>query len=719
MRKLGFNQFDPTFDYSNIQKEFSIIQLSKDEGWLSYSDISKMDLLFTHEACKAVSVCFTGGSIAYVLYKKEELKNTELADILKKINKHEYLRIEKVEAKSIDGHSLLQLFLNACKNSEKPRFRYNNLNGSLYITVPDKSFHNKKDQSRIVLEVKILRGNALKLNTVTFTSLGRYQDLVKNEFGKDCVKRKKRLAQYPRYFFDSKNSTFQRNFNEDRNRNDLYIRMRPKEKFRISKKKKNMIPFFTTNPKKYSSSKIGMLASLLLEDFAEQFSRYVTLKQRIIEKEETKSFKPSKVFFEHLKKTSIYLIDNIGDKELVSEIIRTYQDEFGVIIQARDEVVKDGVNLLFNEDADYYLKNKKAKDPYQKSKMDLVIQNFTRQEYMANPPKQSKGKPQGADQLFKTLLEAQLKFDICHGKLGIFDWSKLKLKKDWVFSIAKLEEESKELIFYFLKISPTGIISFSCCRKGESDSSMEKRIMSVFSEKVDRKGKPRIEGVICDGAKNVNTISKTQLSTLPELSSLHNYVMKGVELSDEEIGKVELLSFMENFIEKNGSNSQIDGALGFIKEEEEGKIMVIKLQETFKKFRMNPLLKTFVYAFKDKYTFWLKHLAKNKTVVDKTFGSMVDLHAIKSSREILFWANKQMGKTKGDFTKTNIVRRLNISGNSHLLFKDLLEMMAVDFVRVDAPSVIPFPFKLLREYQHMIEVPILSEINLDKYNLDV
>lgn len=718
MRKLGFNQFDPTFNYSNIQKDFIIIQIIKDDGWLSYSDIcDEMDSLLTNKTCKAISVCFTGGKQAYVLYKKEEFQISKPADILKDFEKHKDLRIDTANANSLNEHKLLQLFLNACKNSEKPRYRYNNLNGSLFITVPDKSFLNKKDQSRTVLEVKIIRGNTFKLDTVTFTSLGRYQDLVKNEFGKECGKRKKRLAKYPRYFFDSKNSTFQRNFDKDRKSKDLYVRMRPKQNFRISKKKKNTIAFFNTNPKKYSISKIGMLASLLLDDFAGQFSSYVRLKQRIVEKEETKSFKASKTPFEQLKKTPIYLIDNVEDKELAETIIKTYQDKFDVKIQVRKEVSKDGINLLLNEDVDYYLKNRKVKDPYQKGKLDFVIQNFTRQQYMAQSPK--KDKPQGTDQLFKTLLEAQLKHDICHNQLSIFDWSKLNLKEEWVFSIAEKEEDTDEPTFYYLKIFPDGRMSFSCLRQGDNTSSTEKRIMSVFSESFRGKKKSLIEGVICDGRKNINTISKTNLSTLPELSSLHNHLMKGVELSDEEIEKKELLNFTEKFIDEHNSGPKIASALDFIKSQQEGVVLVVKLQDFFNKLRMNPFIRDYVDSFKEEYGYWLKHLAKNKKVVDNTFGSMVDLHALKNQSKILFWANKQMGKTKGDFTKTNIVRSLNTWGNSYLLFDNLLEMMAVDFVRVDAPSVIPFPFKLLREYQKMVEVPDPSEINIDEYNLDV
>lgn len=718
MRKLGFNQFDPTFNYSNIRKDFIIIQISKDDDWLSYSEISEeMDSLLTNENCQAVSVCFTGGKQAYVLYRKEEFQIIDQGAILQSLKIREDLRLEKVVVDSIEAHKLFQLFLNACKNSEKPRYRYNNLNGSLFITVPDKSFHNKKDQSRIVMEVKVSRGNTLKLDTVTFTSLARYKDLIKNEFGKVCGKRKKRLAQYPRYFFDSKNNTFQRNFDKERKSSELYVRMRPKENFRISKKKKNIISFFSTNPKKYSSSKIGMLASLLLDDFARQFSSYIVLKQRVVEKEETKSFAASKSPFEQLKRTPVYLINNIEDEELASSIIKTYKDVFNVIVHLREEVSKDGINLLLNEDADYYQKNKNMKDPYQKGTLDLVIQNFTRQQHVAQPAK--KDKPQGTDQLFKTLLEAQLKYDIHRKQLSIFDWSKLKLKNDWLFSIAEKEEETKELIFYYLRISRNGGMSFSCLREGDSSSSAEKRVMSVLSRSFNHKGKSSIEGVICDGEKNLNTINKTKLSTLPELSSLHNYLMKGVELSDEEIDKEELLQFMRKFIAKHDSDPNIISALDFIKSQEEGMVLVINLQSFFNKIRMNPFVKSFVYDFKEEYGYWLKHLAKNKKVVDKTFGSMVDLHALKSRNEILFWANKQMGKTKGDFTKTNIVRSLKTYGNSYLLFDNLLEMMAVDFVRVDAPSVIPFPFKLLREYQKMAKPPATSKINIEKYNLDV
>ena len=43
MRKLGFNQFNLDIHFSSIRKDFVIIQLTKDESWLSYQDVNEIE----------------------------------------------------------------------------------------------------------------------------------------------------------------------------------------------------------------------------------------------------------------------------------------------------------------------------------------------------------------------------------------------------------------------------------------------------------------------------------------------------------------------------------------------------------------------------------------------------------------------------------------------------------------------------------------------------
>ncbi len=710
MRKLGFNQFDLDINFTLINRDFITLKFTKDDRWLSYQDVSEMDVLLTNDDCKAMSVCFTGGTMAYALYRRKEFGNKKPISILKDIESKLDVRVEFAEFEEIQPYRIFQLFLNACNNSTNPRYRYNNLNGCLFITSSESTLHNKKDQSRIAMEVKVQKQNIIKLETVTFTSLRRYKDLVKDEYGKDSAERKQKLFNLPQYYFDSKNTTFRRNFDKDKaGWDDLYVRMRPKERFRKGNKKKNQIPFLNLHPKKYSASKVGMWASLLMEAFEIHFGKYIQVHQKIIKGERTKVYNPKQSLFEPLNEIPIYLINNVGERELIEKIRAFYQNEFGIKIQASKKINKNGINLLFNHDKEYYTLTKNVIDPYKKSKLDCPIQNFTKQEYI------SKGK----NQLFKTLLEAHIKYDITKGKLSVFDWSKLGMKQDWYFAIAEQQEDRRELIFHFLKINSEGGLKFSTLEQSAILETLHNRMVAVFNDNLDRKGKPKIDGVLFDGGGNLNTISQTSMFTMPELSSLHFKIMQGSDLADEAISRQELLTFTQNYIENYGSNNQIESALDFLGSSNKNSIPLTEFQSFFKGPGSRKLTIQFVHEFWGNFGFWLKQLAKNKTATAATFGSMVDLHAVRRGKEMLFWANKNMGRTQGAFLKTNIIRSLKAWGNSSLLFNNLLEIMAVDFVRVDAPSVMPFPFKMLREYQRIVDNPEVKAVDFGEFNFNV
>jgi hypothetical protein len=193
--------------------------------------------------------------------------------------------------------------------------------------------------------------------------------------------------------------------------------------------------------------------------------------------------------------------------------------------------------------------------------------------------------------------------------------------------------------------------------------------------------------------------------------------MRGVDLEGVSLPTSALKDFVDSFIMQNGASDQIEDLRQYLAAKPGTEdVLLTEIRELLKgKTKINIL---FAQQFKDQFGHWLKYPFKNKEQVDKTFAALVDIHQIKDGKDILFWANKDMGKSKGEFTKTNVVRRLKPYGDSMLLFDQLLNTMAVDFVRVDAPSVIPFPFKLLREYSRMVDKP-KAEIDFGAFDFEV
>ena len=180
--------------------------------------------------------------------------------------------------------------------------------------------------------------------------------------------------------------------------------------------------------------------------------------------------------------------------------------------------------------------------------------------------------------------------------------------------------------------------------------------------------------------------------------------MDGVGLDGVALPCMELKEFVRQFIADHGETEQVVEIWRFLSEQDEAAaINVIEVKQRLMGRSKQHIL--FAKLFKGRFGYWLKHPFKNAEQASRSFASLVDIHTVDTGEGLLFWANKDMGKSKGHFATSNVVRRLKGWGNSQLLFNRLLDTLAVDFVRVDAPSVIPFPFKLLREYQRMASRP--------------
>ena len=705
MSNFPFNKFHLDINYSELNKQFTILRIQKRDQFLSYKNVAFLDKLLVGEECKALSICFPGGYEAYILYDKMAFKESLKGEVQRVIEDDDVL-INVALIRKIPEHKIFQLFLNACSNSESNRFRYNNLNGNLLITNPHKTFFNKKDLSRVLLKVVVKRENIIKLETKTFTSLRRFNDLAQDEFGNRCSKRIGKIARKDRYFFDAANGTFQRYFGKDRDTTkELYIEMRPIRISLIRGKKKNSIDFLNLNPKNYYRTKIAMFNELILETFKSRFGSYIQVRQEQLSSEDvtTKALKSSRNPFELLQTNHLYLIDNVGCSKTLEKLLIIIKENWGLVPVIVSEPREDGINLQFNYDAAYY---NGVDDPYKLSQMNCAIQNFTYSELVGDIEDASALAKRMKNVLFKVISEGQLKYDIAHGKLSIFNWSTLGLDRDWYFVKRQGDGQEEEYVFHFLSINPKGELVFTSKTRNLFDDEYHSRLAHAYSEGKAISKRSDVQGVIWDGENNINIIKTTHLESYPDLDELHNDLMRKSNIEGVSLSKERLLGFTRQFILDHGEGSRVDLLIPFLEISIEADISLIDFQKVMKKHKSDRLERKYIIDFSKEFGYWLKHQWKNKAQAQSTFASMIDLHMVTKDRDILFWGNKSMGKTQGKFQKNNTVRMIRPWLGSSILFDKILETMAVDFVRIDAPTVIPFPFKLLNEYSKMIKTPL-------------
>ena len=60
------------------------------------------------------------------------------------------------------------------------------------------------------------------------------------------------------------------------------------------------------------------------------------------------------------------------------------------------------------------------------------------------------------------------------------------------------------------------------------------------------------------------------------------------------------------------------------------------------------------------------------------------------------------GGNESKLERASVIREVQAEDDNELIFEELLPLMGVDFVKLGMLTVIPFPFKYLREYARTI-----------------
>ncbi len=118
------------------------------------------------------------------------------------------------------------------------------------------------------------------------------------------------------------------------------------------------------------------------------------------------------------------------------------------------------------------------------------------------------------------------------------------------------------------------------------------------------------------------------------------------------------------------------------------------------------LLKSFTNR-NDKKRF-VNHIQKTTGEVLKTYfrdktkyeilDSQLDIHLFnKENKQFYFVGTKGEG-IQQNISRASVIREIETANNSNLIFQKLLPLMNVDFVRNGDLTVLPFPYKYLREW---------------------
>ena len=664
-QKITTNELKVTFDYEAIQKNYRFFQLETSDKFIK-GGAAFLDLT---EDSFVRSIVFASGKKFYLMTNAKDVEKRMVFQAVQKYEGSEHLSIKELNAENIDKHILLQLFFNSLSNPEHDAYSYNNLTGKLLCY--NSAWQKKDSDGNMIqldcIEVKVTKEMFLQLSSHRMTALSQKSRM---HFGK------RKIHDYPQYEIAYHHHTLKRVSKEKLN-DPTNLIQKP-----IGNEKSTITFFDFSDYKKFACSKNGVLynfMNLVKKQFSEYFSiKFVTYENpKILSVKKTELKLSKEMVQQQLLKTGINVIDEVQNSTsefFLQDLCQELQNRIpGLDCSIGKRISKRKVNIRYIHEKDYYGED----DPYQASTEEVVVQHITEENFQHD-----------VNVCVETILkELVIKHDLKQRKLSLVDWEKYEYDSDWIFGI-EIDEE-----YYFMKIHPDGTFAVEKMQYDLFNASEYNRYMDCFS--VDGS----VEGLVKDAAGNINIIKKTNMHTLPELKEIEDALKKTSETKKfygEEWTRLLRIAVLKTDNQKVIDKlEEIISTLQAKKEYDKKDIFKLLKGNTIKKFVVDSI-------FEDEGILLFAYL-RNKEKREKYFLGVTDINYFqKNDTTARFCVGKIGEGMKEKLERASVIREVQAEDDSKLIFEELLPLMGVDFVKLGMLTVIPFPFKYLREYARTI-----------------
>jgi hypothetical protein len=690
------NRLKVKFHIDAIKNDFVFLRFKRDSN--KWKGARELDQLFGKEY-QASSVLFIHGKFAYAMFKKpiDPYKLLSLIRLDNSFNDDEVIEVEPLEyfvegADCICEAWLAQIFLNFLSASKSlfKQFHFCNLTGALLI-IPEFSGKNADyiDAAKITIDKNYL----MKVELVRHRKLiSVLADISNKKIKHDSLKNK------PRYVINDGTKTLRRWLDDsDPDVKKTYVPLS------IDGKRANTDFLHFGSTADYNKSRAGIFHNVL-ESINENLSSYMHVELSQLETPHTIELKETilktpKQLHSKLEGKSIRIVDRVDSDEsreltqsLKGALLNYVTDSKQLSFGKKDK--KDVLNIRIIHDKDYYDKSGED-DEHLPSTSEYQRQHIT-----------VEGVKEISDAIVKTTIkEILIKNDINEGRISLFDWSKLNAKHSWTF--AMYDDNAKNV--FFMIISPDGTFEFKNLDGNNilEFTEYQEYIELIEQHKRDEWRKDKVlEGLVISENGDKNLIFRTDEITIPDLDSIQQ-IIEDVDTqlpNGMRTGK-ELAQIVEQcFSETN--ESEKDNVNALVNELE--KINNQEISKTdFRKLSNESLSPTSKLG-RNLRDYLLSehgvrlHFSKSKEVIDNLFAASINInYFMDNDSEAQYFVGQRRESIQSSLKDSSHLRKIIAEKGSNLVFKDILKTMDVDFVRTGQSTVLPFPFKYIREYMEM------------------
>lgn len=712
------NRVKINFNINAIKEDFVFIRLERQnqnnkDKWYGRKEL---DHLFGKDF-NAVSVMFQYGKFAFAMFKKP----VDAYQLLNHIRKNEQFQnntvIEVVPLAVLDVNKeciceawLAQILLNSLSapKSRFPQYQYCNLTGSLLLL---RDFDGKSKDFLDVAKITITSDFLLKVEIVRYrTKISILSELnkVKKTGDKKRMTELQNALNKPIYKFEPSNASLQIHLPSDGeiDSTSTYIECGAKGK----KASIKFLEFGSVDD--FYKSRAGILHHLKT-NIEKYLFKYMTVDFSSREYEIDDTHTINNILMDKTHKIQpliadqeIHIVDRVNNEES-RELINTLKEllyehyitnENAITIGKREN--SDAFNFRIIHNKSYYTQYD-MKDEYKPSDNKTQRQNITIE---------SNGGLSLAA-VKTTIKELIIKREIISSKLNLFDWGQLKYEKSWKFGLGVDNKESKEIEkFIFMNIEPDGFFNFSEINSNLLGGYKEYHTYIQEIEKAKKneyKTGLRLEGLVVSEDGDINLIFRTNemaVPNLPEIAKIINevetplpeykntgntladlidkFAMQSMSKDSDKISLLidELKKLSDEEINKNSLNKMINATTG----------------------KNSTVTKELRNYFLNEYNIRLI-FSKDKDYREELFDAALDIKYFVNSDTEAYYFVGQRDINKYSFKDACYFRKIVAVNGSKLIFKELLPTMDVDFVRTGESTVIPFPFKYIREHLNLEE----------------
>lgn len=683
------NRISVDYNMENIDADFDIFRVEKsNKDYYKYNILDSAVYEF-----KAAAVQWTFGATALVLFRKGEVTEQQFKEsIMKeyedvKIQKIDLFDSEQCKCFQYQKRLLAQLLINSMRTPKHDAFRYSNLTGKLFYHDPAWKY---KDRFIRFLEIVIDPGMYLNLNHETFKR-------VENE-------------SLGTHVIDPKTGEFRKKLKSDTNVTTYKKGSLKHNHFRVDN-------FDMTDYTHFCKSKMGVREQFL-KDVKENLSKYISIE--FMEREDAREFDISNwekagisdsEYGELLKKKGVVIVDEIGtekSKEIVNSLSVELLEHYGVEATIGDLTLESyNIRIIHNEE--YYIENE-LPDPHNNIK-GYIVQHMTEEtEHFT----ESSGSSPAVRKIVQELI---IKGDVKERFISIYDWKRLDSGKSWTFILrerrkTEFGENTRHVNFanievknyfdyYRLQIDCNGKMDFDSFCDADNEVSEEWEKICCAYDLVESKQfrvKNKIDGLFYSDIDNIHAIIETREKSLPNITALMNMLRETDE--KQKVQKDVLIQAMNDFeLAYQDYYENVELWKEKLLEKEE----MITKKEVKKVLNMRTnVASLFNRFFHEKFGIWIfGEWRKEEFDAIYQIGNLLNIkyeyndNDYDDGHTFVYYVG---AKSKRISYPNACCMRKVVSFGDEIEYEELLPLMAVEFVRNNQYTVLPFPYKYLREY---------------------